>query len=283
MKSSAIIRIILYSILIFVLLSVLAAGIGFGIYSFHSFTTSFTTSGEYSSSENGEPVNVSAEIRKLNIHWASGSVKIQPADIDTIQFQESGSFSEDGQMLWKQSGDTLDIYYSKPELKSSLFASSSKKLTMFVPRQWRCDGLSLDVASADILVENLSADEVDIDSASGECEFVNCTVSELDIDTASGKIQYSGTLDALDCDAASASFTGRLDNTPDSIRMDSASGDLKITLPQDSGFRVEVDSLSGKFHTDFIGSYDRDVFVCGDGHCDIRFNGASGSVEINQS
>ena len=273
MKSSAIIRIVLYSILILVLLSVLTAGIGFRIYSFHSFTTS----GEYSSVENGEPVNVSADIQKLNIHWASGSVKIQPADIDTIQFQESGSFSEDGQMVWKQSGDTLDVYYSKPELKSGLLASSSKKLTVLVPRQWYCDELSLDVASADILVENLSANEVDIDSASGECEFIDCSVSELDIDTASGRIQYSGTLDAL------ASFTGKFENTPDSIRMDSASGNLNITLPDNSGFRVEMDSLSGKLHTDFNGTYDRDVFVCGDGHCNIRYNGASGSVGINKS
>ena len=224
-----------------------------------------------------------AAIREIKIEWISGSVTVEPGDVQEITFLESGNGTDKYEMVWKQSGDELVIQYSKDSSIAGFglhFGDGSKDLTVTVPRGWVCDSLELDTASTDLTVRDMIIREMEIDSASGTAKFENCTVSSLDVDTASGDVTFTGSLNELDFEAASASFTGVLENVPDKVKMDSMSGGLTLTLPEDAGFTVSLDAMSSDFSSDFPIVKKNKSYVCGDGHCKIDVDAMSGDVSI---
>ena len=224
-----------------------------------------------------------AAIREIKIEWISGSVTVEPGDVQEITFSESGAATDQYKMVWKQSDDKLTIQFCKDSNVVGFglhFGDGSKDLTVTVPRGWVCDSLELDTASTDLTVRDMIIREVEIDSASGTAKFENCTISSLDVDTASGDVTFTGSLSELDFDAASASFTGVLENVPDRVKMDSMSGDLALTLPEDAGFTVSLDAMSSDFSSDFPTVKKNKSYVCGDGHCKIDVSAMSGDVSI---
>ena len=224
-----------------------------------------------------------AAIREIKIEWISGSVTVEPGDVQEITFSESGAATDQYKMVWKQSDDKLTIQFCKDSNVIGFglhFGDGSKDLTITVPRGWVCDSLELDTASTDLTVRDMIIREVEIDSASGTAKFENCTISSLDVDTASGDVTFTGSLSELDFDAASASFTGVLENVPDRVKMDSMSGDLALTLPEDAGFTVSLDAMSSDFSSDFPTVKKNKSYVCGDGHCKIDVSAMSGDVSI---
>lgn len=224
-----------------------------------------------------------AAIREIKIEWISGSVTVEPGDVQEITFLESGNGTDKYEMVWKQSGDELVIQYSKDSSIAGFglhFGDGSKDLTVTVPRGWVCDSLELDTASTDLTVRDMIIREMEIDSASGTAKFENCTVSSLDVDTASGDVTFTGSLSELDFEAASASFTGVLENVPDKVKMDSMSGGLTLTLPEGAGFTVSLDAMSSDFSSDFPTVKKNKSYVCGDGHCKIDVSAMSGDVSI---
>ena len=235
-------------------------------------------------SRTGSTGSASTEaIREIKIDWISGSVTVEPGDVQEITFLESGNGTDKYEMVWKQSGDELVIQYSKDSGIAGFglhFGDGSKDLTVTVPRGWVCDSLELDTASTDLTVRDMIIREMEIDSASGTAKFENCTVSSLDVDTASGDVTFTGSLSELDFEAASASFTGVLENVPDQVNMDSMSGDLTLTLPEDAGFTVSLDAMSSDFSSDFPTVKKNKSYVCGDGHCKIDVDAMSGDVSI---
>lgn len=227
-----------------------------------------------------------AAIREIKIEWISGSVTVEPGDVQEITFLESGNGTDKYEMVWKQSGDELVIQYSKGSSTAGFglhFGDGSKDLTVTVPRGWVCDSLELDTASTDLTVRNMIIREMEIDSASGTAKFENCTVSSLDVNIAFEDVTFSGSLNELDFEAASASFTGVLENVPNLIKMDSMSSDLTLTLPEDAGFTVSLDAMSSDFSSDFPTVKKNKSYVCGDGHCKIEVSAMSCDVAILKS
>lgn len=227
------------------------------------------------------------QIREIDIEWAAGNITIEPADVDSIQFSESASDNNKHPMVWKQNNDKLTVRFSENVnfdfgLGITINDVISKDLIILVPMGWECDSLEIDAASATVDIKNLVIHEVDFDGASGTCNFVNCVVDELDLDTASGDIYFTGSLNTLDCDAASASVIAVLDNVPNRIDMDSMSGDLDLTLPSGAGFTVTMDALSSDFVCDFGYSQRNGSYYRGDGKCKITLDALSGDLYLRE-
>lgn len=276
MKRNAIVRIVLFSLAIVVLLGILLTGLGIGMF----MVDMDVDMSQYV--QGGSSVDA-ALVSNIEIEWAAGNILIETADVDTISFQESGSFPSDQQMVYSTDYKTLSICYSKPAIRIGLISTPSKDLTITVPEDWQGGNIQIEAASADITVNNLSANSVELDSASGDCVFTGCSLSELDVDTASGDITYNGVVKTLSCDAASADITAVLLQVPQSIDMDCASGSLDLTLPEDCGFTVELDSISGNFRSDFEVSKTGDSYVHGNGACRINVDSMSGDVTIRKA
>ncbi len=268
-----VIRMILYALAIILLLTVLCVGI---------FNTVGTSDVGTESSAGAVDASI---VKEIHIDWASGSIVVQPGDTTEITFSETYSGGNYQPMSWKQVGEELTIQHSPSSVNFFGFGvniDSGKDLVITVPRDWNCRELELDVASANVEIKDMTIAELSFDGASGTCNMENCAVTELDIDTASGDVIFSGTLNTLDFDGASSSFIAVLSNTPASLDMDAASGDLDITLPEDCGFTAEIDALSGDFVSDFPTITRNGCHIYGDGRCRITVDGMSGDVTVRK-
>lgn len=306
MKTNAIIRIIIWCVVIVLLGAILLAGLKFNPFYYrrasntqiHEQTTVPAPTVEKASQKlettsKAEPesgldaagtVSIPGnQVQEIDIEWVSGCIRIESADVGQIQFSESGVNDTKYTMQWKQKGNKLTIQFCESGMRSLFsFHDLSKDLTIYVPRDWTCSSLDVDTASSTLEVKDLTIREVEIDSASGACVFDNCQLEEIDVDTASGDIRITGTLNVLECDAASASVYAVLDNVPSRIEMDSVSGDLDLTLPPDAGFTVMIDSMSSDFSSDFATTSQNGSYICGNGSCRIKMSAMSGDVIIRK-
>ena len=288
MKSNAIVRIILFSLAILVLLGILLAGLGLNSFMFR--TDSKMTGGELPIASDGTVTQTVADasvIHNLNIEWVSGSITIN-ADENASEITVAESFveSEKNRMVTEVSGDTLKIQFCRDSITFPSFGINinlSKDLHITVPADWICDNLDIDTASANLIVDNLTINEMEFDGASATCDFSNCNVGELDMDGASGDIRFFGALNSLDFDGASGSCYLEVTNVPDRITMDGMSGDLEMTIPEECGFAVSIDALSGDFHSDFPTNIQNGNYIYGDGSCKISFDGMSGDLIIKKA
>lgn len=288
MNKNAIVRIVIWCIVILVLVSILIAGMNFRGYLFRRSVSSSTaeTYVPQRIDGTGEGASVSAEgIRDICVDWAAGTITVTPGDVEEITFTESALSDSKYQMVWSQSGSKLNIQFCRDAVSFGVHLGESikKDLVITVPRDWHGDSLEVNAASARLYAQDLTLREVELDTASGKCQFENCAVGSLDIDTASGDVDFTGSLTELDCDAASASFRGVLSNVPSRMSMDSMSGDLDITLPEDAGFTVDMDAMSSKFSSDFPTTSKNGSHICGDGRCRISVSAMSGDVLIRKS
>lgn len=285
MKRNAIIRILLYSIAIFLLVGILASGLLLNTFIVNTDWSSVFHSEWYNTTgEQASAGFVSAdEVKDIKIEWAAGSISIVPGVIDNILFSETQDLKEEDRMVFAQQGDTLIIRFTNIRANFGVSIDAPKDLIITVPQNWTGQELEIDAASASVYVTGLTFDTVDFDGASGNFRFEDCNVGTLDIDTASGDIHYSGTLQELDCDAVSASCTLALTNAPRSIDADMASGDLALTLPWDCGFSLKLDTLSGVFTSDFLTSTQNGKYIYRDGRCRINISVMSGDVNIKKA
>lgn len=230
----------------------------------------------------------SDHVQEIEVEWAAGNIVIRSADVATIEIRESEVSDPKYAMRWRVSGNKLSIDFCEDDLMEfglgfTINDNLQKDLTILVPMNYELASLEVDAASATLEVSNLVIREVEFDGASGTCAFENCVVDQLDLDTASGDVTFSGTLQVLDCDAASASVIAVLDNVPSRVEMDSMSGDLDLTLPDNAGFTLRMDAMNSDFLSDFPFTTNNGNYVCGDGSCRINVDAMSGDVYIRKA
>lgn len=277
MKRNAIVRIVLYSILALSLVGVLIGGIAFKGYSAPGIIVRSTTEAPVVSQN-----HFSAEkIDRLSIDWAAGKIVILPVEGSQIAVTEE-LLGEEDEMVLKLDGSALYVEYSENAVSLNFGSTHKKNLYITVPQDWVCKELEIDAASATVQAEFLTIEKVESSTASGDHTFRDCKVEKLKLETVSGNLDYSGTLDKLEFNGVSAEADIILTNHPKSIKLDSVSGDLNLTLPEGCGFTVEKDSLSGTCTTEQETVDRNGKLVHGDGTCEIEVNGLSSSVHIRK-
>lgn len=288
MKTSAIIRIVIFSLVIvllsFVLLSVLDQNYYIESGRVHSYEEAGQLSTESLMQINQHDISV--QVQNIDIEWAAGSIIIQQSDsLSSIIVEESSPTYSEYETVIKQSGQTLKIKFSEESVKLSGFgidADISKDLVIRVPKNWNCNSLEIDAAAAEVYIHDLSINELDFDGASGNLILDNCNIVDLDIDTASGDVEFSGTLKELDFDAASAKFYGEFLAMPNHLNLDAMNGDVELVLPEYCWFTCELETMSGSFDTDFATKQEKNIYVHGgkDNACHIKISAMSGDVSI---
>lgn len=286
MKRNAIVRIVLWSIALVVLLSILFAGFYIPGALSRVRRASSGDPGDYQEIEGKGFTLDAASVRDIEVEWAVGSIVIQPMNIEEIYIAEEGPKQSSNPMVWNVRDGKLSVQYRKDPVRISVFGMDaeleSKDLIIQVPHSWQCNSLEIEAASATVEIQDLTIRKMEFDGASGSCNFRNCTVETLDLDTASGDVLFLGSLNRLDCDAVSADITLALTDVPHAVDLDGVSGDLNITLPENAGFTVTMDTMSGEFVSDFETVNRNGSYVAGDGSCRIDVDGMSGSVEIRK-
>lgn len=274
MKTNAIIRIIVWSLVLVLSLGAFLFALDWdrGDAPTESVETTF-------------PVERPSEFgyaEKLTIDWPVGTITIQPGDVHCIEVKETSVSDPKYAMVCTGEGDTLHIRYQESSSALSIGKSLNKDLTVTVPQDWTGKTLKVEMASAHLILRDVSIDQVEVDTASGASSFENCTIEELDLNTASGNLDFTGRLVTLEVDAASANVTANLLNVPDSMELDAASGSFDLTLPKDAGFNAELSSVSGHIVSEFETTETGKRLLCGDGTCKMDINTVSGDVTIRK-
>lgn len=147
------------------------------------------------------------------------------------------------------------------------------------------DRLQVSTASGDVRVESLgSPRETEIDTSSGRIEVVG-DLGELSLESTSGNITATAVI-ARDVDVNSTSGKVKLEllHCPGELDVETTSGNVELTLPEDSGFRLEFDHASGDMDKcDFPLSRDKGLYIAGDGRADFSVDTTSGDLTIRKS
>lgn len=275
---AAIVRIVLWVILFFVLAGLLAAAF-FGVNIINYISDDDYTPGTVESSGSVD----ASQIKNIQVEWVSGSILVEPSNVQNICFSETEGLSDEDKLVWRLEGNTLKIEFCQPKGFLSFGFDSTdvkKDLVIQVPESWFCNNLDINSVSATLSINRLSANEILLTNVSGKCEFTDCVIKDVNVETVSGTVSYTGTLNSLDLQTVSADCTASLTNHPEAIRLEGVSGDLTLVLPEDCGFTASVDSVSGKFSSELPTTTRDGEYVYGDGACSIELEGVSGSIRI---
>lgn len=268
MKTSAVIRIVLYSVVALLLTGALVFGIAYpNMSAFLSDEIEFFDDKDESfTSSMGESITIDSDIRKIEIEWTSGEVEFVKTTSDAVTLCETSSVTvtEKNRLVYSVSGDSLKIKYNK-NAKSSLFGvnnSDAKTLTVELPDKLYNE-ISVETVSASVKIPAVAVKSLDIETVSGDVRAEGVRADTADCETVSGAINFSGVMNL------SGSF-------------DAVSGDISVFLPRDASFRADFETVSGKFTTDFETRRTDDEYICGTGEVELEFDTVSGDAKVGK-
>ncbi len=224
----------------------------------------------------------SDEVKSLDIEWTAGEVKIVAYDGDEIKIEESGAGEKDENRVRSYLSDgRLHIRYAKSGIR--FFGSMpTKNLTVYIPEKYATalDKIDITAVSANVLTQGkLVCREIDVEAVSGKIILSDIKAEDAEFKTVSGDISIIGEVSRLDVDGVSAILEITLKTTPRSLKTETVSGNVEITLlDSEAGFRAELESVSGdmKLGGENVGT----VYKHKDGGASFSFESISGSVKI---
>jgi lia operon protein LiaG len=146
--------------------------------------------------------------------------------------------------------------------------------------------LHLDTGSGDVTVRNARGDVLDADTGSGDVTFDGISFESGRFDTGSGDVRVSDAeLGRAEFDTGSGGVFGSFRTTPESLAMDSGSGDVTVELPRNAGTEVSISTSSGRITTDFPIAVTRQSRrslrgTIGDGSASLKIDAGSGNVRL---
>jgi len=221
----------------------------------------------YSSAESFELD--AAQLRRIEIAWVSGAVELRSGDGDRISVSEKAdrSLAGDEQLRWKLENGTLFIRYCSPGRTNM----PSKELNILLPGDVRLQDVEIVTVSADTVIKGLRLeDKLSCVSVSGEILAEGISCSKLSAVSVSGglkvygyarsfsTVNVSGDTEAelsgvyhIETESASGELKLKLAELPKELDAETASGDVRLFLPENSEFELDYESGSGDLHCEF--------------------------------
>lgn len=223
-------------------------------------------------------------VSAIEVNWISGSINIEAYDGDSLQISETGAEGSEEQLRYLVRNGRLIIQYRKSGFNWFFSKTHKKSLTVKVPAETAAGLLKLetDSVSAQVKISGITAADCDISNVSGDITLDNVKLGRLDFDTVSGDLTASGEINAFESDSTSGTVNVSTAVTPGKIESDSVSGDVIFAIPSDSGFRVEFDSVSGDFDSDFPLKKQGDKYISGSGAAEYEADTTSGDFIIRE-
>lgn len=307
MQKSAIARIVIWSVV-----AVLLIGILLGVMIFSENLNApiiFGKEQSYKYSNEKEYTVGASEIpaetfTSIRVDWISGNVYVFAYDGDTVKIEETSNdvIEEKYKLRWRVKENTL---YIKPCQSTNSWNLSNKiptkDLFVYLPETLATtlNIVSVDTASACIGITDITANEIDTTTASGDtwlekCGAVNIDVEgvsgyinitetnmeRIDAETVSGNIEIMGTVKEVSADSVSGTVLLCTGEAPQSADISTVSGDIKFEIPDNKGFYVDFDSVSGKITSEFSLIINNGKQIYGNGERHYDFETVSGNAYI---
>ncbi len=139
----------------------------------------------------------------------------------------------------------------------------------------------VDNVSGKLAIEQMTSNHVRIDTVSGEIFLADVNTETLKMNTVNGKVNYSGDAKEIDADAVSAHMSVTLDNAPEKVDCESVSGDIIFKIPDNDGFSLDFETVSGTLASDFpLKSESKHKSSYGNGGFNYEFETVSGALKV---
>ncbi len=311
MKKSAIARIVIWSVVALVL-----TGILIGTLIFRENPNAPIIFGEEQGYKynNENEYNVGASelpsdsVTSISVDWISGNVFVHAYDGDTVKIEEAShdDIEEKYELRWRVKENTLYIKPCKSTNSWNLANKiPTKDLFVYIPDALAVtmDKIKVDTASACISITGITANEIDTTAASGDTwlekcgavdinienvsGYVNLTetnAEKIDAETVSGNVDIMGTVKDLSADSVSGTVYLCTDEAPSSADISTVSGEIKFKIPENDGFYIDFDSVSGKVTSEFplIISNGWQTYGNGARHYDFETVSGNAYIEIKK-
>lgn len=276
MRRNAIARIIIYSLLIFVLVGILISGLDHD-----GFNWGTGSSGNYITGSGSIDMS---QIENIEIEWVSGNVDVilVPDGENNISFSETQG--EEEPMVYEIKGKTLIIRYCKQSIKVHFgnYSGLKKNLTVKIPENWSCRSLDIEAVSANVSVHLSEANDVEIQNVSGKTDLNITKSGSVSVETVSGEVMFNGNCNEFDCSSVSGDCEVKLFGDAKDIALESVSGDLTVSILKDYGFTATIDSASGHIYSDYSTTISGGKHTYGDGKIRIDAETVSGNIYIRK-
>lgn len=290
MKRNAIARIIIWSLVAVLLTSLLVVGISSSPSSFFTGDWSLGIIGvtyKNSALYNVGGGTVTDEFQSIKVNWTNGKINIESYDGEDTVISETEVAEEENKLRWRVEDGVLKIQQMAAGMRFGLKKTPKKTLTVKIPSNV-AEGLKAvtsDSVSAEVTITDISAsDKIEIDTVSGGANLKNIKTEKLDIDTVSGSIKAAGEFTELESDSVSGDVTVSSATPLKKLDCDSTSGNIRLTIPKDSGFTLKADTVSGDISCGLpTVSESKNRRVCGDGSADFETDTVSGDLIITSA
>ena len=141
--------------------------------------------------------------------------------------------------------------------------------------------LDIENVSGEVKMKNITAIDISLETVSGGADTENIIAKNLNCDTVSGNLKMRGSFTDVDAESVSGDIEVYSKEKVNSADVETVSGDFEITIPENSGFTVDMDStkkLSSAFETTNRG----DLIISGDGSAEFDFETVSGQFSIKK-
>lgn len=294
-KRSIRIRIILWSVVALIALAVFISLLTGGD---RGFFARFDHGSRYNGGGNAVvDQELSGNIEKINVDWID-QVSVLYTMEDENKARVIAYSDKENDQGGKRVAMSLQNGELHVELKQSnwLFFSFLQKdreiaLELHLPKK-EYDQLIIQTISGDILVgdtvskemklsnvagniyiDKVRSGSVRLDSVSGKIEGQEADIKELRTETVSGATKLEGRFEDITASTISGDINVTSREMLSDWTSDTVSGSVSLTIPENDGFSVSTDLLSGNLHSDFGMSRE-------EGKARFQFESISGNVSI---
>ena len=290
MKRNAIARIIIWSLVAVLLTSLLVVGISSSPSSF--FSGDWSLGGIGVTYKNSALYNVGGgtvtdEFQSIKVNWTNGKINIESYDGEDTVISETEVAEEENKLRWRVEDGVLKIQQMAAGMRFGLRKTPKKTLTVKIPSSAaeKLKSVNTDSVSAEVNIIGVAASgKIEIDTVSGGANLKNIKTEKLDIDTVSGSIKAAGEFTELESDSVSGDVTVSSVTPLKKLDCDSTSGNIRLTIPKNSGFTLKADTVSGDISCGLpTVSESKNRRVCGDGSADFETDTVSGDLIITSA
>ena len=215
-----------------------------------------------------------SEISSIEVDLVSDDLNIIPTTKGDITIHFYGEVSTNvkrniPELVAYKTGEKLYVEVSKsPDIFIGLNIRRTT-VDIYIP-QIMLEDMDINVVSGDIKIDGLQADEIVVDSTSGDMKLDKISSEKIRIESTSGDVvvrEYKGDIDVSNTsgDVSLISGTENEDIFVKSVSGDIlieqegisdidirvTSGDVRISLPRGSEFKLDASTLSGEIEYDF--------------------------------
>lgn len=242
-------------------------------------------------------------VLELNLDWLSGEIRLLPSDDGLFHIVEFAETLEREELFQATLvGDILTIRDGRSNFVRSIFglgwlrALARVSLDLYIPEK-ELRRLRINAVSGNITGEHLSAQQFSIETVSGGIRAAGRAGSGR-LKTTSGSVAFAGALGecTLEAVSGSLSFAGEarickahavsggmeleFAVPPESLDASVVSGRTRIYLPENDGFTLRFDKVSGRLDSDFAMLEQGGRRIYKDGAIPIRVNTVSGGCSL---